>query len=114
MTCIDDGMLRIREHHQELRAAVAHVLSRDELSRGSRERLRVAHSRPSALDRWRERVTQWRCEEPRLTAKRIRRLPPMAGPVPARTVRRYIAALRAAARRKEAFVHRGYGRGGRR
>ena len=42
-----------------------------------------------------------------MTAKRIRRLLlPMAGPVPARTVRRYVAGLRTAVRLKEAFVHR--------
>ena len=42
-----------------------------------------------------------------MTAKRIRRLLlPMAGPLPARTVRRYVAGLRTATTRKEAFVHR--------
>ena len=42
-----------------------------------------------------------------MTAKRIRRLlQPLAGPVPARTVRRYVAALRTAVAPKEAFVHR--------
>ena len=42
-----------------------------------------------------------------MTAKRNRRLLlPMAGPVPARTVRHYVAELRAAATKKEAFVHR--------
>ena len=57
---------------------------------------------PSALHLWREWIKQWLCEEPRLTAKRIRRLlRPMAGPVPAPTVRRYVAALRAAAAKKE-------------
>ena len=67
----------------------------------------VSPPRPGTLDPWRERIKQWLCEEPRLTAKRIRRLlPPMAGPVPARTVRRYVAGLRTAVRLKEAFVHR--------
>ena len=42
-----------------------------------------------------------------MTAKRIRRLLlPMAGPLPARTVRWYVAGLRTATTRKEAFVHR--------
>ena len=42
-----------------------------------------------------------------MTAKRIRRLLlPMAGPLPARTVRRYVAGLRMATTRKDAFVHR--------
>ena len=53
---------------------------------------------------WRERITQWLREEPRLTAKRIPRLLlPMAGPLPARTVRRYVAGLRTATTRQEAF-----------
>ena len=42
-----------------------------------------------------------------MTAKRIRRLLlPLAEPAPARTVRRYVAVLRAATTRQEAFVHR--------
>ena len=44
-TYVDDGMLRIRGIHQELRAAVAHVLLREGLSRGLRKRLRVSPSR---------------------------------------------------------------------
>ena len=69
--------------------------------------VRVSPPRPGTLDPWRERIKQWLCEEPRLTAKRIRRLLlPMAGPVPARTVRRYVAGLRTAVKLKEAFVHR--------
>ena len=69
--------------------------------------VRVSPPRPGTLDPWRERIKQWLCEEPRLTAKRIRRLLlPMAGPLPARTVRRYVAGLRTASTRKEAFVHR--------
>ena len=69
--------------------------------------VRVSPPRPGTLDPWRERIRQWLGEEPRLTAKRIRRLLlPMAGPLPARTVRRYVAVLRAAGTRKEAFVHR--------
>ena len=64
-------------------------------------------TRDGPLDPWRERITQWLREEPRLTAKRIRRLLlPMAGPLPARTVRWYVAGLRTATTRKEAFVHR--------
>ena len=69
--------------------------------------VRVSPTRPGTLDPWRERIRQWLREEPRLTAKRIRRLLlPMAGPLPARTVRRYVAGLRTATTRKEAFVHR--------
>ena len=69
--------------------------------------MRVSPLRPSALDPWRERIRQWLREEPQLTAKRIRRLLlPLAGPVPARTVRRYVARLKTAVAPKEAFVHR--------
>ncbi len=69
--------------------------------------VRVSPPRPSALDPWRERVTQWLREEPKVTAKRIRRLLlPLARPVPARTVRRCVAELRAVVSPKEAFVHR--------
>ena len=69
--------------------------------------VRVSPPRPSALDPWRERIRQWLREEPQLTAKRIRRLLlPLAGPVPARTVRRYVAGLKTAVAPKEAFVHR--------
>ncbi len=69
--------------------------------------VRVSPPRPSALDPWRERVTQWLREEPKVTAKRIRRLLlPLARPVPARTVRRCVAELRAVVVPKEAFVHR--------
>ena len=69
--------------------------------------VRVSPPRPSMLDPWRERISGWLREEPRLTAKRIRRLLlPLAGPVPARTVRRYVAGLRVAGSSKEAFVHR--------
>ena len=58
---------------------------------------RVSPPRPSSLDPWRERITQWLREEPKVTAKRIRRLlMPLTGPVSARTVRRYVAGLRAA------------------
>ena len=65
--------------------------------------VRVSVPLASSLDPWRERIRQWLREEPRLTAKRIRRLLlPTAGPVPARTLRRYVAELRGAATRMEA------------
>ena len=69
---------------------------------GRRRRCDPSPPRPSTLDpvagadqrRWLE----W-LEEPRLTARRIRRLLlPWAGPVRARTARCYVAALRAAGR----------------
>ena len=69
--------------------------------------VRVSPPRVSNLDPWREQIIGWLREEPRLTAKRVRRLLlPLAGGVAARTVRRYVAVLKAAVTSKEAFVHR--------
>ena len=68
---------------------------------------RVSPPRVSSLDPWREQITQWLRDDPKLTAKRIRRLLlPLAGAVSSRTVRRYVAALRRRVTSKEAFVHR--------
>ena len=69
--------------------------------------VRVSSPRVRSLDPWREQIAQWLAQDRRVTAKRIRRLLlPLAGPVAARTVRRYVAALRAATARKEGYVHR--------
>ncbi len=69
--------------------------------------VRVSPPRARGLDPWRAQIEQWLRQDRRLTAKRIRRLLlPLAGPVAARTVRRYVAALKAATAPKEAFVHR--------
>ena len=69
--------------------------------------VRVSPQRANSLDPWREQIMQWLREDRRTTAKRIRRLLlPLAGSVSPRTVRRYVAALRAAPAPKEAFVHR--------
>ena len=71
--------------------------------------VRVSPARASGLDPWREQIMQWLREDRRTTAKRIRRLLlPLAGPISPRTVRRYVAVLRAAvtSKSKEAFVHR--------
>ena len=69
--------------------------------------VRVSPPRPSGLEPWREQIEQWLREDPRTTAKRIRRLLlPLAGSVSPRTVRRYVAAVRRAVAPKEAFVHR--------
>ena len=69
--------------------------------------VRVSPQRGRGLDPWREQIAQWLRQDRRLTAKRIRRLLlPLAGPVAARTVRRYVAALKVATAPKEAFVHR--------
>ena len=68
---------------------------------------RRAVSRPRHLDRWRAQIEQWLRQDRRLTAKRIRRLLlPLAGPVAERTVRWYVARLKAAAAPKEVYVHR--------
>jgi transposase len=63
--------------------------------------------RQRRLDPWRDEITRWLQAEPKLTAKRVRRLLlPLAGPVPGRTVRAYVARLRGELFRREAFVHR--------
>ena len=68
---------------------------------------RRAVSRPRYLDRWRAQIEQWLRQDRRLTAKRIRRLLlPLAGPVAERTVRGYVARLKAAAAPKAMYVHR--------
>ena len=67
----------------------------------------VARRAPAAWTRGGRRLSSGSDQDRRLTAKRIRRLLlPLAGPVAARTVRRYVAALKAATAPKEAFVHR--------
>ena len=72
-----------------------------------RRRRRRAVSRPRHLDRWRAQIEQWLRQDRRLTAKRIRRLLlPLAGPVAERTVRWYVARLKAAAAPKDVYVHR--------
>ena len=54
---------------------------------------RLSPTRGRRLDRWRTQIEAWLREDPKLTAKRIRTLlVPLAGPVPARTVRRPDAA----------------------
>jgi transposase len=68
---------------------------------------RVSPPRGSRLDPHRERIVAWLKEDPKLTAKRLGRLlVPLCGPVPARTLRRYVARIRADLFAKEAFVHR--------
>ena len=69
--------------------------------------MRESVPRASSLDPWREQIEGWLREDRQLTAKRVRRLLlPLAGAVSARTVRRYVAALRRAEAPKEAFVRR--------
>ena len=68
---------------------------------------RRAVSRLRYLDRWRAQVEHWLRQDRRRTAKRLRRLLlPVAGPVSERTVRWYVARLKAAAAPKEVYVHR--------
>ena len=68
---------------------------------------RASSPRVRSLDPWREQIAQWLDQDRRVTAKRIRRLLlPLAGPVAARTVRRYVAALKVATAPKEGYVHR--------
>ena len=70
--------------------------------------VRVSPQRVRSLDRWRKQIEEWLGDDPRLTAKRVRRLLlPLAGPVSQRTVRRYVTTLKGDMKpTKEAFVHR--------
>lgn len=64
-------------------------------------------ARGSRLDPHRERIVAWLREDPKLTARRLGRLlVPLCGPLPARSLRRYVARIRAELFAKEAFVHR--------
>lgn len=59
------------------------------------------------LDEHREQIARWLKQEPKLTAKRIgRMLVPVTGPMPARTVRAYVAELKAELFPRDAYVHR--------
>lgn len=63
--------------------------------------------RPRLLDPHRAAIEAWLREDPKITAKRIGRLlEPAAGSVKERTLRQYVARLRAELFPKEAFVHR--------
>ncbi len=63
--------------------------------------------RPRLLDPHREAIEALLREDPKITAKRIGRLiEPAAGRVKPRTLRKYVARLRAELFPKEAFVHR--------
>ena len=68
---------------------------------------RTSPRRDRRLDAFREQIVGWLKQEPKLTAKRIRRLLlPLAGPVPGRTVRKYVAQVRKELFPREAYVHR--------
>ena len=77
------------------------------LEREEAPRRRVSPPRGRCLDPWRAQIEAWLREEPRLSAKRIGRLlEPLAGRIPGRTVRQYVARVRGALFPREAFVHR--------
>ena len=69
---------------------------------------RRSPARRSLLDPWRERIERWLRQEPRLTAQRIGRLlEKEAGQAfQERTVRQYVARLKAQLFAPQAFVHR--------
>jgi transposase len=74
---------------------------------GQVPRPQLREPRGRRLDPWRDQIESWLKAEPKLTAKRIRRLLlPLAGPVPGRTVRTYVSRLRGDLFPREAFVHR--------
>lgn len=77
------------------------------LERDAPPLLRVSPPRGCRLDPWRSQIEGWLREDRKLTAKRIGTLLlPLAGPVPARTVRQYVARVRQELFPREAFVHR--------
>ena len=62
------------------------------LDRSEARARRISPRRGRRLDPHRERIEGWLKQEPKLTAKRIRRLLlPRVGPVPGRTVREFVA-----------------------
>lgn len=77
------------------------------IAAGSPPLSRAAAPRPSRLDAHRGAIEAWLVEEPRISAKRIRRLlEPAAGRMSERTVRHYVAGVRGRLFSREAFVHR--------
>ncbi|MHC4579793.1 MAG: IS21 family transposase [Planctomycetota bacterium] len=81
---------------------VRRALEREEACRG-----RESPPRGCRLDPHRERIEAWLREDPKLTAKRLGRLlVPFCGPLPPRSLRRYVARVRTELYPKEAFVHR--------
>jgi len=68
---------------------------------------RVSARRGRRLDKYREQIVGWLEDEPKLTAKRIRKLlMKKAGRVPGRTVREYVAEVKSELFPREAYVHR--------
>ena len=70
-------------------------------------RKRKSPPRGRRLDRFRPQIEEWLHQDPKLTAKRIGKLlRPLAGRLPPRTVREYVALVRRELFLPEAFVHR--------
>lgn len=68
---------------------------------------RTTERRSRRLDENRAQIEGWLTQEPKLTAKRIRRLLlPKTGPLPGRTVRKYVAEVKGELFPREAYVHR--------
>jgi transposase len=77
------------------------------LVRESAALARASPPRGRRLDPWRARIREWLSAEPRLSAKRIRRLLlAEVGPIAERSVREYVSELRAELFPREAFIHR--------
>jgi transposase len=77
------------------------------LAREQAPKRRRSPPRGCRLDAHRERIEAWLREDPKLTAKRIGRLlVPICGPQRPRSLRRYVARVKAQLFGKEAFVHR--------
>lgn len=69
--------------------------------------VRPSPPRRRRLDPWRQKIRDWITVEPRISAKRIRRmLLEEAGPIAERSVREYVARLKAELFPPEPFVHR--------
>jgi transposase len=81
---------------------VRRALERDEASL-----YRRSPQRGRRLDPWRSQIEAWLRADRKLSAKRIRTLLiPLAGSIPSRTVRQYVAGVRQELFAPEAFVHR--------
>ena len=77
------------------------------LDRSEAPERRVSPRRGRRLEPQREQIKSWLRQDPKLTAKRVRRmLIPLVGRVPGRTVREYVAEVKVELFPREAYVHR--------